>query len=53
MPRKDSKQSNRSKKRDSKFKKGSKSIYSTKHTRLQENRGSGKNNKAKNRKVKS
>ena len=53
MPRKDSSQSNRSKKRDSKFKKGGKSIYSSKHTRMIANRGVGKNNKSKNKKAKS
>ena len=53
MPRKDSSQSNRSKKRDSKFKKGGKSIYSAKHTRMIANRGVGKNNKSKNKKAKS
>ena len=52
MPRKDSSQSNRSKKRNSKFKKGSKTIYSSKHTRMIENRGTGKNNNSKNKKSK-
>jgi len=51
MPRKDQSQSSRSKKRDSKFNNGGKSIYSSKHNRLVENRGPGKNNKNKNKKV--
>jgi hypothetical protein len=50
MPRKDQNQSNRSKKRNSKFNNGGKSIYSSKHNRLVENRGPGKNNKTKNKK---
>jgi len=51
MPRKDQSQSHRSKKKDSKLNNGSKSIYSSKHNRLFENRGAGKNNKIKNKQV--